>query len=248
MKFSKAMKAVGQGKKVQRASWGGNRTISMYSTPGHVPMVVYNNKEIYGIDVDDLYATDWKIVDNRQLHFGSLMVKGGIVQIPEDPKWCGDMISYDQPDIMITNTKPGFEITWLHLKDNIYVCDRCLINSVSWNTLKTAGYVDGKEITIDNKRCRIRLMTGSNGRYGEHGRGCDNEWDRFMDEYEENDALTHYWGIYTWCKEEHHTGPHARTIRGYFNADAVCEGSVQGTYSIVGFRPVLEILENENEE
>lgn len=254
MKFSKAMNEVKKGKKVRRRSWAfGDETISLYAAPGHVPVVTYSNKREYTIIEEDLHATDWEFADNgltdgRQLRFGSLMVKGGIVQIPEDPKWSGDMISYDRPDIMITNTKPGFEIIWLHLRNNIYVCDRCLINEVSWDTLETAGYIDGKEVMIDNKRCRIRLMTGSNGRFGKYGRGCDNEWDRFMDEYDGDNNLTHYQGIYTWCKEEHYLGSHARTLRGYFNEDAACEGAARGRYTIVGFRPVLEILEDRDEE
>lgn len=185
---------------------------------------------------------------STELYFGSLMVKGGVVQIPEDPTCDGDMIGYNRPDIMITNTKPGFEIKWLHLKDNIYICDRCLINRVSWNTLKEAGYVDGKEVMIDGKRCLIRLMTGSDGSKGSCGKGRDNEWDLFMDKYDEDNELTHYKDMYTWCKEVDCDYSGCRSIRGYNSARYFCNYNASDTYACIAFRPALEILNSEDEK
>lgn len=185
---------------------------------------------------------------SNELYFGSLMVKGGIVQIPEDPTYNGDMIGYNRPDIMITDTKPGFEIKWLHLKDNIYICDRALINRISWNTLKEAGYVDGKEVTIDGKRCLIRLMTGSDGSEGSYGKGCDNEWDLFMDKYDEDNELTHYKDMYTWCKETDCDYSDYRSIRGCNSARDSNYGSAASTYANIAFRPALQILTTEGED
>lgn len=185
---------------------------------------------------------------SNELYFGSLMVKGGVVQIPEDPTYSGDMIGYNRPDIMITDTRPGFEIKWLHLKDNIYICDRGLINRVSWNTLKEAGYVDGKKVTIDGKRCLIRLMTGSDGSKGSYGKGCDNEWDLFMDKYDEDNELTHYKDMYTWCKEVDCDYSDCRSLRGC-NSARNCDSS-GATYAgaSFAFRPALEILNSEDEK
>ena len=170
------------------------------------------------------------------------------MQIPGDPRFGGDMIGYNKPDIMITNTKPGFEISWLHLKGNIYICDRCLINRVSWNTLKEAGYVDGKEVTIDSKKCRIRLMTGSNGAYGSYGKGCHNEWDEFMDQYNEDNDLTHYEDIYTWCKEVDCNYSGCRSIRGCNSARDCYGNGATYTDPLTAFRPALEILNPEDEK
>ena len=185
---------------------------------------------------------------SNELYFGSLMVKGGVVQIPEDPTYNGDMIGYNRPDIMITDTRPGFEIKWLHLKDNIYICDRGLINRVSWNTLKEAGYVDGKEATIDGKRCLIRLMTGSDGSKGSYGKGCDNEWDLFMDKYDEDNELTHYKDMYTWCKEVDCDYSGCRSVRGYNSARNYNHRIAASTCTNVAFRPALEILNSEDEK
>ena len=249
MKFNRAMKAVRQGKKVRRRCWGSTREehIELREFDEEFEKVVFGDGTEYFIVKDDLEAEDWEIYKDNTLHFGSLMVKGGIVQIPEETTYNGDMIGYNRPDIMITDTKPGFEITWLHLKDNIYICDRCLINRVSWNTLKEAGYVDGKEVTIDSKRCRIRLMTGSNGASGSYGKGCHNEWDEFMDQYNEDDDLTHYNGIYTWCKEVDCDFSDCRSIRGFsarnYNGDYAAYAGTN-----FAFRPALEILASEDEK
>ena len=246
MKFNRAMDAVKRGKKVTRRDWQEpckKRTGKTYvwKQRGYI---VYNGGDTYLMTEEDMFAKDWQIVDER-MYFGSLMVKGGIVQIPEDPTCDGDMIGYNRPDIMITDTKPGFEIQWLHLKDNIYICDRCLINRVSWNTLKEAGYVDGKEIMIDGKRCIIRLMTGSNGVSGSYGKGCHNEWDEFMDKYDEDNNLTHYKDIYTWCKEVDCGYSDYRSIRGYDSARNYSNNNATNANTNIAFRPALEILNTE---
>lgn len=246
MKFNRAMDAVKRGKKVTRLDWKEpckKRTEKTYIWK-QGRYIVYNGGDTYLMTEEDMFAKDWQIVDER-MYFGSLMVKGGIVQIPEDPTCDGDMIGYNRPDIMITDTKPGFEISWLHLKDNIYICDRCLINRVSWNTLKEAGYVDGKEIMIDGKRCIIRLMTGSNGVSGSYGKGCHNEWDEFMDRYNEDNDLTHYEDIYTWCKEVDCDYSGCRSVRGYSSARIYYNNNATNTFTYIAFRPALEILNTE---
>lgn len=254
MKFNKAMKAVRQGEKVGRKLWRKNPKgeeyieLKEFDEDEGFEKVAFGDGTEYFIVKDDLEAEDWEIYKNNVLHFGSLMVKGGIVQIPEDPTCDGDMIGYNRPDIMITDTKPGFEIKWLHLKDNIYICDRGLINRISWNTLKEAGYVDGKEVTIDGKRCKIRLMTGSNGTSGTYGKECHNEWDELMDKYGENNSLTHYKNMETWCQEADCNYSDYRSVRGYRSARDYCGYHATNSRTYVAFRPALEILTFEDEK
>ena len=254
MKFNRAMRAVRQGKKVGRKGWKNNHKgeeyieLREFNKDEGFEKVAFGDGTEYFIVKDDLEAEDWEIYKDNTLHLGSLMVKGGIVQIPEDPTCGGDMIGYNRPDIMITDTKPGFEIQWLHLKDNIYICDRCLINRVSWNTLKEAGYVDGKEVTIDGKKCRIRLMTGSNGASGSYGKGCHNEWDEFMDRYNEDNDLTHYEDIYTWCKEVDCDYSVCRSVRGCYSARNYNDNNATNSATYIAFRPALEILNSEDEK
>ena len=250
MKFNRAMDAVKRGKKVARRKWQQDKNLAKLYIWKPERFVIYNYGATYPMTEEDMLAKDWEIVDER-MYLGSLMVKGGIVQIPEDPTCDGDMIGYNRPDIMITNTKRGFEIAWLHLKDNIYICDRGLINCVSWDTLEKAGYVSGKEVMIDGKRCRIRLMTGSNGIPGTYGRDRCNEWDELMDKYGENNNLTHYKNMQTWCQEADCNYSDYRSVRGYRSARDYCGYHATSSRTYVAFRPALEILtfeDGKNEE
>ncbi len=247
MKFNRAMDAVKRGKKVARRKWQQDKNLAKLYIWKPERFVIYNYGATYPMTEEDMLAKDWEIVDER-MYLGSLMVKGGIVQIPEDPTCDGDMIGYNRPDIMITNTKRGFEIAWLHLKDNIYICDRGLINCVSWDTLEKAGYVSGKEVMIDGKRCRIRLMTGSNGIPGTYGKDRCNEWDELMDKYGENNNLTHYKDMQTWCQEADCNYSDYRSVRGYRSARDYCGYHATDSRTYVAFRPVLEILNHEDEK
>lgn len=247
MKFNRAMDAVKRGKKVARRKWQQDKNLAKLYIWKPERFVIYNYGATYPMTEEDMLAKDWEIVDER-MYLGSLMVKGGIVQIPEDPTCDGDMIGYNRPDIMITNTKRGFEIAWLHLKDNIYICDRGLINCVSWDTLEKAGYVSGKEVMIDGKRCRIRLMTGSNGAPGTYGKDSCNEWDELMDKYGENNNLTHYKDMKTWCQGADCNYSDYRSVRGYRSARDYCGCHVTNSSTYVTFRPALEILTSEGEE
>lgn len=247
MKFNRAMDAVKRGKKVARRKWQQDKNLAKLYIWKPERFVIYNYGATYPMTEEDMLAKDWEIVDER-MYLGSLMVKGGIVQIPEDPTCDGDMIGYNRTDIMITNTKRGFEIAWLHLKDNIYICDRGLINCVSWDTLEKAGYVSGKEVMIDGKRCRIRLMTGSNGIPGTYGKDRCNEWDELMDKYGENNNLTHYKDMQTWCQEADCNYSDYRSVRGYRSARDYCGYHATNSRTYVAFRPALEILTSEGEE
>lgn len=247
MKFNRAMDAVKRGKKVARRKWQQDKNLAKLYIWKPERFVIYNYGATYPMTEEDMLAKDWEIVDER-MYLGSLMVKGGIVQIPEDPTCDGDMIGYNRPDIMITNTKRGFEIAWLHLKDNIYICDRGLINCVSWDTLEKAGYVSGKEVMIDGKRCRIRLMTGSNGIPGTYGKDRCNEWDELMDKYGENNNLTHYKDMQTWCQEADCNYSDYRSVRGYRSARDYCGYHATNSRTYVAFRPALEILTSEDEK
>lgn len=177
---------------------------------------------------------------------GSLMVKGGIVRVPDDPTYIGDMIGYNRPDITLVDTKPGFEITWLPISEDVLVCDRNLINNISWETIEEAGFVDGKEVTIDGRKYIARLMTGSDGeKYGEEE---DNEWDKMMDLYNESNDMTHFEDMYSWCKEAYYRYSSSRSIRGYITARYYNYGTASYANAYIGLRLALQRLDTASED
>ena len=90
----------------------------------------------------------------------------------------------------IRDTVEGKEIQWYKVSDNLYICDRNLMNYVSWEDLRLWGYVEGTNILIDGVAFRIRLLTGSNyvsdssgassKSNGYYGGYTQNEWDTYI--------------------------------------------------------------------
>ena len=91
-------------------------------------------------------------------------------------------------------------------------------------------------------------MTGSNGASGSYGKGCHNEWDEFMDRYNEDNDLTHYEDIYTWCQEVNCDYSACRSVRGVSSARYYNYGNAENTGTYIAFRPAIEILNSEDEK
>jgi hypothetical protein len=172
-----------------------------------------------------------------------LRILGAAVPAPKEPYRRGDILGYNGQDIEIGDTVAGKELTWLRLGD-IWVCDRNILQGVSWNTLNKKGFVYGKEVEIDGEKYKLRILTGSDGR--EYGAGCDNEWDQLMDAYKEDNNLLHYDDVYSWCQEEDYDFSSVRSLRGCSSARDFTGDRENDTFTTTGWRPVLEKLETDN--
>lgn len=184
---------------------------------------------------------------NNIRKFGTLMLHGMPMPVPEKPFYKGDVIGYNGTEFEIGDTVEGKELTWLKVGD-IWVCDRNILAGVSWDTLNEKGYVFGKEITIDGNRFKVRCLTGSDGSRGSYRKGCNNEWDRFMDEYGENNDLTHYEDMYTWCQESDCDYSDYRSLRGYASARNYYYDGAASTITSFAFRPAIEDLNHDQEK
>ncbi|QAT40821.1 hypothetical protein [Clostridium sp. JN-9] len=142
------------------------------------------------------------------------------------------------------------KLKWIKIKDGnktLLICDRVILNSISWDTLNEAGYITGKKITIDGQEylCRV-LSGGENYRNGSDsysgGTPTNNEWDRFIVnednisglpkpttndldsslDYNDLDGahnqLWNWWGDYSWCKETYQGNSSSRVFRGSSSA------------------------------
>ena len=174
--------------------------------------------------------------------FGTLRILGAAVPAPEKPYYKGDVLGYNGTNFEIGDTVAGKEITWLKLGD-IWVCDRNILQGISWETLNEKGFVFGKEVEIDGEKYKMRLLTGSDG--NDYGEGCDNEWDRLMSEYNEGNKVLHFNDMYSWCQETDCDYSSNRSVRGYNSARNYNNYSATSTYTTFGWRPVLEKLKTE---
>ena len=152
----------------------------------------------------------------------------------------------------------------------LLICDRVILVSVSWDDLNGQGYVTGKTITIDGTKYKCRLLTGGSNRRNNDwyagGTPTNNEWDRFItreevitglpapvssdldtnlnttDHNSAHNQLWHWVGVYSWCQETWAENASFRANRGYTSARFWGSNYAAYSYPILGFRPVLEVL------
>lgn len=179
---------------------------------------------------------------NEIKKFGTLRILGEAVPAPEKTYYKGDVLGYNGTNFEIGDTVAGKEITWLKLGD-IWVCDRNILQGISWETLNEKGLVFGKEVEIDGENYKMRLLTGSDG--NDYGEGCDNEWDRLMSEYNEDNEILHFDDMYSWCQETNCDYSSYRSMRGCATARIYGYSTSSYADTYIGWRPVLEKLKTE---
>ena len=138
------------------------------------------------------------------------------------------------------------KLQWVKIKDGdktLLICDRVILVNVTWNDLNSAGWIFGKEVTIDGAKYKLRSLTGgSNYRNTSDayagGTPTNNEWDRFITREEvitglpapvssdldsnlnstdfssTHNALWNWAGVYTWCQETYSSFQSTRPMRG----------------------------------
>ena len=178
-------------------------------------------------------------------------------------------------EIRNTDSDDAYKLQWIEVNDNgkkLLICDRNILSRVSWDDLNVQGLVNGKEITIDGQKYKIRLLSGgSNYRSGSDnysgGSPTDNEWDRIIvnegnfselpipsstdldssfnstDYSSEHNKVLNWSGMFSWCKEAYSGSSSYRVNRGYYSASSFNSHSSGDRYGFVGWRPVLEVLE-----
>ena len=152
----------------------------------------------------------------------------------------------------------------------LLICDRVILVSVSWDDLNGQGYVTGKTITIDGTKYKCRLLTGGSNRRNNDwyagGTPTNNEWDRFItreevitglpapvssdldtnlnttDHNSAHNQLWHWVGVYSWCQETWAENASYRANRGFNSARYWNYHYAALQNALVGFRPVLEVL------
>ncbi|EPY2277908.1 hypothetical protein ACXAT3_002660 [Clostridium sporogenes] len=186
------------------------------------------------------------------------------------PKFSGNMSDWTIGD---TSSDDNKKLKWVKIKDGdktLLICDRVILNDISWDTLNKAGYVDGTKITIDGNEYLCRLLTG--GDYYSDNTPRDNEWDRFIcnedaikslpiptssdldktisyDDLDgEHNQLWNWWGNRSWCKETYKGNSKNRVYRGFSSAHEFGGDSSTVAYGNMGWRPVLEALNSDSED
>ena len=128
---------------------------------------------------------------------------------------------------------------------SLFVADYVVTNDVSWDTLNTANLIFGKDYAIGGVDYTLRAPSVGSGYTGsddsKRGTPLSNEWDRILDKdsgYIKNWSEMSSWGQDT----PGNATASFRALRGYKSVRFWNNGKAQHFKNILGFRPVLEVL------
>ena len=195
---------------------------------------------------------------------------GGNSGYGDIPQMSGSMANYTFGDTPSADANKLQWVKIKDGDKTLLICDRVILASVSWDDLNGQGYVTGKTITIDGTKYKCRLLTGGSNRRNNDwyagGTPTNNEWDRFItreevitglpapvssdldtnlnttDHNSAHNQLWHWVGVYSWCQETWAGNASFRANRGCDSARDWSYGNATYQIALVGFRPVLEVL------
>ena len=155
--------------------------------------------------------------------------------------YAGTVDAYKLTSAMATTEEYAQQNKYAH---SLFVADYAVTLKVNWNNLDTASLIFGKNYASGGVDYTLRApsvgssYTGS----GDSTRGTplSNEWDRILDKdsgYIKNGIYMHSWG-----QDTHSISASYRAIRGFSSARLWLSINAALSDPIVGFRPVLEVL------
>ena len=155
--------------------------------------------------------------------------------------YAGTIEAYKLTSAMATTEEYAQQNKYSH---SLFVADYAVTRKVNWNNLDTASLIFGKNYASGGVDYTLRApsvgssYTGS----GDSTRGTplSNEWDRILDKdsgYIKNGIYMHSWG-----QDTHSISASYRAIRGFSSARLWLSINAALSDPIVGFRPVLEVL------
>lgn len=203
--------------------------------------------------------------------FGTLLLNGSKVKIPTNPVYNGDMTRYNNGNtVTITNSDgdQAYVIPWVEIIDGgttKYISDRCLLNYMCLDYIKSLGLVDGVKVTIDGLPYLFQAISGGVKNRSGNDNNSDNtggqrpnEYDDYIcndkklsglltpgsDESSEGSAHNqkwHWYNMYSVGRDA--TTPNGyEPLRGYSRARLWSYNDSDYYYNYYGLRAVLTLL------
>ena len=127
---------------------------------------------------------------------------------------------------------------------SLFIADYAVTHTISWDDLNTAGLIFGKNYASGGVDYTLRAPSvGSDNRgSGDSERGTpqSNEWDRILDK--DSGYIKNWNGILSWGQDTTRYNSSLRAIRGYDSGRRWNDDDATDFLPLVGFRPVLEVL------
>ena len=127
---------------------------------------------------------------------------------------------------------------------SLFIADYVVTNDVSWDDLNTAGLIFGKNYASGGVDYTLRTPSAGSDCTGlddsQRGVPQSNEWDRMLNK---NSGYIKNWnGIYSWGQDTTRYNSSLRAVRGYDSGRRWNDDDATDSLPLVGFRPVLEVL------
>ena len=155
--------------------------------------------------------------------------------------YAGTVDAYKLTSAMATTEEYAQQNKYAH---SLFVADYAVTLKVNWNNLDTASLIFGKNYASGGVDYTLRapsvgsISTGS----GDSQRGVpqSNEWDTMLNK---NSGYIQNWNkMYSWGQDTSSYELWYRAVRGYSSARSWSHDYAGSSFPVVGFRPVLEVL------
>ena len=127
---------------------------------------------------------------------------------------------------------------------SLFVADYAVTHTVSWDNLNTAGLIFGKNYASGGVDYTLRTPSVGSDCTGlddsQRGVPQSNEWDRILNK--DSSYIKNWNGIYSWGQDTTRYNSSLRAVRGYDSGRRWNDDDATDSLPLVGFRPVLEVL------
>ena len=155
--------------------------------------------------------------------------------------YVGTVEAYKLTSAMATTEEYAQQNKYAH---SLFVADYAVTLKVNWNNLDTASLIFGKNYASGGVDYTLRAPSVGSGFTGsgdsERGTPQSNEWDAVLDK---NSGYIQNWNkMYSWGQDTSSYELWYRAVRGYSSARSWSHDYAGSSFPVVGFRPVLEVL------
>lgn len=155
--------------------------------------------------------------------------------------YVGTVNAYKLTSAMATTEEYAQQNKYAH---SLFVADYAVTHKVNWNNLDTASLIFGKDYVAGGVDYTLRAPSCGSGFTGSGDSECgtpqSNEWDAVLDK---NSGYIQNWNkMYSWGQDTSSYELWYRAVRGYSSARSWSHDYAGSSFPVVGFRPVLEVL------
>ena len=158
--------------------------------------------------------------------------------------YVGTVDAYKLTSAMATTEEYAQQNKYPH---SLFIADYVVTLKVNWNNLDTASLIFGKNYASGGVDYTLRAPSCGSGFTGSGDSECgtpqSNEWDAVLDK---NSGYIQNWNkMYSWGQDTSSYELWSRAFRGYDSARYWSSNRATYSVPIVGFRPVLEVLNSD---